>query len=80
MRLHAGRGAVDAFGPGPDPRYAWPMLVAGARATQRAQRLSFAALTPDPGQPALVAAWQAAIRAWLTRLVAAGQGQPRDLG
>ena len=32
MTLHAGRGAVDAFGPGPDPRYAWPMLVAGARA------------------------------------------------
>ena len=44
--------------------------------TLRAQRLTFAALAPDPGQPAPVAAWQAVIQAWLAGLVAARQ--PRD--
>ena len=51
-----------------------------AGATERAQRLRFAVLAPDPGEPAPVAVWQAAIRAWLARLVAVGQGPPRDLG
>ena len=42
--------------------------------TLRAQRLTFAALAPDRGQPAPVAAWQAVIQAWLAGLVAAGPG------
>jgi hypothetical protein len=33
MTLQAGPGAVDASGPGPLPRYALPMLVAGAKAS-----------------------------------------------
>jgi hypothetical protein len=47
-------------------------LLAGV--TQRAQRLTFAALEPNPGRPAPAAAWRAAIRAWLARLVVAGRG------
>jgi hypothetical protein len=42
--------------------------------TLRAQRLTFAAVAPDLGQPAAVAAWQAVIQAWLAGLVAVGPG------
>ena len=45
------------------------MWVRRGGATQRAQRLTLAALAPDPGQPAPVAASPAAIQAWLARLV-----------
>ena len=61
MTLHAGCGAVDAFGPGPDPRYAWPVLMAGARACAGAAAASAETMAELPRLRARAASLQASL-------------------